>query len=74
VVPLNILLKAPEIAYHLEDSDARAYLCFEGSADLPMGKEGFDAFGRVSPCEHFFLMTANPAAPRRSPTARPWCN
>ena len=63
VVPLNILLKAPEIAYHLEDSDARAYLCFEGSAELPMGKEGFDAFGRVESCEHFFLMTANPAGP-----------
>ena len=38
-----------EIAYHLETADARAYLCFEGSAELPMGKEGRDAFapGRV---------------------------
>ena len=30
VVPLNILLKAPEIAYHLRDSDASVFLCFEG--------------------------------------------
>lgn len=63
VVPINILLKAPEIAYHLDDSDARVYLCFEGSAELPMGQEGWDAFNCTDACEHFFLMTANPAAP-----------
>src|SRR3712207_4987039 len=27
VVPLNVLLKAREVAYHLADSDAKAYLC-----------------------------------------------
>src|SRR3954465_5204720 len=31
VVPLNVLLKGREIAYHLKDSQARAYLCFEGT-------------------------------------------
>jgi long-chain acyl-CoA synthetase len=70
VVPLNILLKSPEIAYHLEDSDARAYLCFEGSAELPMGEEGFAAFNRVASCEHFFLMTANPAGPSPNPDCK----
>src|SRR6188472_317018 len=35
VVPLNVLLKGREVAYHLADSDARAYVCFEGTADLP---------------------------------------
>ena len=30
VVPLNVLLKGREIAYHLSDSDAKAYLCFQG--------------------------------------------
>src|SRR5690606_38249222 len=39
VVPLNVLLKAREIAYHLADSEAKAYFCFEGTPDLPMGKE-----------------------------------
>src|SRR6185436_17437741 len=34
VVPLNVLLKGREIAYHLDDSDAKAYFCFEGTADL----------------------------------------
>ncbi|MEU5790661.1 long-chain fatty acid--CoA ligase [Micromonospora purpureochromogenes] len=62
VVPLNVLLKGREIAYHLADSDARAYLCFEGTADLPMGAEGFAGFQQTDGCEHFFLITADPAA------------
>ena len=32
VVPLNVLLKGREVAYHLDDSDAKAFLCFEGTA------------------------------------------
>src|SRR6185369_10719536 len=41
VVPLNVLLKGREIAYHLKDSQAKAYLCFQGTAELPMGAEGY---------------------------------
>ena len=63
VVPLSILLKAPEIVYHLKDSQARAFLCYEGSADLPMGQEGWLAFSEVDGCEHFFLITADPTQP-----------
>ncbi len=37
VVPINVLLKAREIAYHLKDSEAKAVLAFEGTADLPIG-------------------------------------
>ena len=33
VVPLNVLLKPREIAYHLQDSDARALIAFEGTPD-----------------------------------------
>ena len=40
VVPLNVLLKGREVAYHLDDSDAKAYFCFEGTAELPMAQEG----------------------------------
>src|SRR5271155_3637378 len=36
VVPLNVLLKPREIAYHLNDSDAVALLVFEGTPELPM--------------------------------------
>ncbi|RSS84264.1 long-chain fatty acid--CoA ligase, partial [Streptomyces sp. WAC02707] len=31
VVPLNVLLKGREIAYHLADADVSAYFCFEGT-------------------------------------------
>jgi long-chain acyl-CoA synthetase len=67
VVPLNVLLKGREIAYHLADSEARAYFCFQGTADLPMGTEGYAGFGQTDGCEHFFLITADPAA--ESPVA-----
>ncbi|MEV6842331.1 long-chain fatty acid--CoA ligase [Actinoplanes sp. NPDC051411] len=63
VVPLNVLLKGREVAYHLQDSEARAYFCFQGTAELPMGAEGFTGFGQADDCEHFFLITADPAAP-----------
>ncbi|OJF14266.1 long-chain-fatty-acid--CoA ligase [Couchioplanes caeruleus] len=63
VVPLNVLLKGREVAYHLADSQARAYFCFEGSAELPMGAEGHAGFAEADGCEHFFLITADPAAP-----------
>lgn len=62
VVPLNVLLKGREVAYHLADSDARAYFCFEGTPDLPMAKEGYAGFGDAPACEHFFVITADPAA------------
>jgi long-chain acyl-CoA synthetase len=62
VVPLNVLLKGREIAYHLADSEATAYLCFQGTPELPMGTEGHAGFGQTPGCEHFFLITADPAA------------
>lgn len=60
VVPLNPQLKSAEIAYHLADSGAKVYFCFEGSADLPLGRQGWAAFRDVPSCEHFFLITADP--------------
>ncbi|MEU8228714.1 long-chain fatty acid--CoA ligase [Actinoplanes sp. NPDC048967] len=62
VVPLNVLLKGREIAYHLTDSQAKAYFCFQGTPELPMGAEGHAGFAQVDACEHFFLVTADPAA------------
>jgi long-chain acyl-CoA synthetase len=38
VVPINVLLKPREIAYHLKDSDARAIFAFEGTPELPIGE------------------------------------
>jgi long-chain acyl-CoA synthetase len=62
VVPLNVLLRGREIAYHLGDSEAKAYFCFEGTADLPMGTEGYAGFREAKACGDFFLITADPAA------------
>src|SRR3569832_1209868 len=33
VVPVNVMLKPHEIAYHLRDSHAKAILAFEGTAE-----------------------------------------
>jgi long-chain acyl-CoA synthetase len=63
VVPLNVLLKGPEIAYHLGDSKAKAYFCFQGTEELPMGRMGKAGFEDASGCDHFFVITADPAAP-----------
>ncbi|MYT19667.1 AMP-binding protein, partial [Streptomyces sp. SID7760] len=62
VVPLNILLKGREIAYHLADSEAKAYFCFEGGEGLPMGAEGHAGFTETPGCDHFFLITTDPSA------------
>ena len=65
VVPLNVLFKPREIAYHLNDSDAKAYFCFEGAPDLPMGEYGFEGFQNAEKCGHFIWIGASDAA--RSP-------
>lgn len=62
VVPLNVLLKGREVAYHLADSDAKAYFCFQGTDELPIGKAGHEGFEATPGCEHFFMITVDPAA------------
>ncbi len=62
VVPLNVLLKGREVAYHLGDSDAKAYFAFQGTPELPIGAEGYAGFQDAEGCEHFFVVTADPAA------------
>lgn len=63
VVPLNVLLKSREVAYHLADSDAKAYFCFIGTPELPMGAEGhagFELAAADGEVEHFFMITPGP--------------
>src|SRR5229473_8197502 len=69
VVPLNVLLKPREIAYHLADGDAKAYFCQEGTTELPIGQMGHTAFQEVESCQHFFLMTNELDAPSSIPGA-----
>ena len=61
VVPVNVLSKTRELAFYLEDTGAKAFFCFEGNDALPLGVAGHDAFAEVAECEHFVVITADPA-------------
>ncbi|MGE0788268.1 MAG: long-chain fatty acid--CoA ligase [Sandaracinaceae bacterium] len=56
VVPLNVLLTADEIAYHLEDSDAVALVAWEGFLEPAQA-----AFNRVDTCKHLIVARADRA-------------
>src|SRR4249919_3647044 len=62
VVPLNVLLKPREIAYHLRDCEARALLVFEGTPELPIGAMARAACDETG-CPHLVIVTADPGAP-----------
>ena len=59
VVPLNVLFKPREVAYHLADSDAKAVFVFEGTKDLPLAQTVKEAFDQVETCENLIVMTAD---------------
>ncbi|WP_406423035.1 long-chain fatty acid--CoA ligase [Streptomyces sp. NBC_00873] len=61
VVPLNVLLKDREIAYHLADSEAKAYFCFEGTEELPIAAFARAGFERSPGCEHLFVIGSGEA-------------
>jgi long-chain acyl-CoA synthetase len=56
VVPLNVLLKPREIAYHLRDSDAKAIFCFQGTPELPMAEAAQAAMAVVPACKTMIVM------------------
>jgi long-chain acyl-CoA synthetase len=66
VVPINVLLKPREIAYHLRDSGAKAALAFEGTAELPIG-EMVKAACVEAHCPHFIPIQAGLEAVMRDP-------
>jgi long-chain acyl-CoA synthetase len=67
VVPLNVLLKGREVAYHLGDADVKAYFCFQGTPDLAIGAEGHAGYLAAQEAgkavEQFFMIMADPSAP-----------
>src|ERR687895_319551 len=65
VVPLNVLLKPREIAYHLRDSDAKALFCFQGTPELPMAEAAKAAVAVVPTCKQLIVL-ANPTLPAPS--------
>jgi long-chain acyl-CoA synthetase len=62
VVPLNVLFKPREIAYHLKDSDAKAVFVFEGTSELPLAQTVKEGFDQVETCENLIVMTVDPTA------------
>jgi len=63
VVPLNVLLKGREVAYHLADSGAKAYFAFEGTPELPIGEAAWEGFGKTDSCTEFFLIKLDSSQP-----------
>jgi long-chain acyl-CoA synthetase len=61
VVPLNVLLKPREIAYHLKDSDAVALIAFEGTSDLPIARMARAACDEAG-VQQLIIITADPSA------------
>jgi long-chain acyl-CoA synthetase len=69
VVPLNVLLKPREIAYHLKDSEAKALLAFEGTPELPMATMARAACDEAG-CSNLFVMTMADGAAAPVPGAK----
>ena len=55
IVPLNVLLTGEEVAFLLEDSNAKALVVWEGFYEH--GRAGFD---RVAACQHLIVAKADP--------------
>ncbi len=60
MVPLSVLLRAREIQYHLSDSEAVLYICFEGTPEMPMGKAGYEGFNQTESCKDFYIIPTVP--------------
>ena len=71
VVPINVLLKPREIAYHLKDSDAKAILAFEGTPELPIGEMCASAAGEVGRARVILMPRDLPALMRDDPAFHP---
>jgi long-chain acyl-CoA synthetase len=54
IVPMNVLLMADEITYHLKDSDAAALVVWEGFYE-----QARIAFDRVDTCKHLIVAKAD---------------
>ncbi|GAA4529834.1 long-chain fatty acid--CoA ligase [Brachybacterium paraconglomeratum] len=63
VVPLNVLNKPREVAYYLDDAEVKAFFCFEGTGDLPIGAFSHEGALAAASLPRMVLMTADPSAP-----------
>jgi long-chain acyl-CoA synthetase len=61
-VPLNILLAEREIAYHLDNSGARVYLCHADTPELSLAAAGAAGFAQSSVGEHLIYLDLDGSA------------
>jgi long-chain acyl-CoA synthetase len=59
-VPLNVLLRPREVAYHLSDSDSVALIAFEGTDEFPIGKVAYEGFQAAGSCKRFYIIPRIP--------------
>jgi long-chain acyl-CoA synthetase len=71
-VPFNLLLKRDEIAEQLRASETRAYICFEGTEQFPMGQQGLAAFEMAPKCEHLWIIPSAPHGLHLLPEQQSW--
>ena len=69
-MPLNVLFKPREVAFHLRDSDAKAIFVFEGTKELPLAQTVKAGFDEVETCEHLIVMTISPTGESPFPEHR----
>ncbi len=62
VVPLNVLLKRREFAYHLSDSESVGFICFQGTDQLPVLHEGYAGWQEAKTCPHLWAIPTIPGA------------
>ncbi len=56
VLPFNVLLKNNEIEFILDNSQASAIICFEGTAELSIAKEVKEAFEKAKTCKKMWVI------------------
>jgi long-chain acyl-CoA synthetase len=49
------MLRKDELAYYLADSDAKAFISFCGTQEIPVGQQAYDAFKECKSCDFFFI-------------------
>jgi long-chain acyl-CoA synthetase len=67
VVPLNVLFKPREVAYHLSDSDAKAVFVFENVDELTMASNVKEGFDQVDSCRDLVVLTKELSGPSPFP-------
>ena len=59
VLPFNVLLKSDEISFILENSEAKAIICFEGTQELKIIDQVYEAFENSKKCKNMWVIESD---------------